>query len=1150
MLQSLSHHRNQGFLFMDDAALHRAFQEILHYAAFGNINRAIQLALQHFVGNADPIRWLESQRALEADGDVIKIFALAFLRSGDTDRAQALLDKAFRRYRENEDLIRLNQASCLLQKGNCEAIFPLLAQISAESLLMPDVRNVLSEATRLQQDKANDERIKALARKVRYDPGEYYILGMKPIGHDTHVSIVDRHGAVVFEAEEERFIRKKHAGNLPLHSILAGLRQCSIHPAQVRYIAFSFSVDEYTKAASQWEAYYRQHNLQPKQMQMVRAALVNAERYRIQERYFKSLFPNARVYHVKHHLAHCAGAFYSSPFRRSAILSVDGHGEFETVMLARGENDRIEQLKSIGSPHSLGTLYQSITYWLGLGSRQEGKTMGLSSYGDPTVYYKHFRDHIINIDLNTGLFEINPEMIDLEGVFIYDHTRYDAIFDLHHKMDTKNPQPEFAHVAAALQRVTEEIVVGLAKHLREISGEEYLCMTGGVALNSVANGLVLRNNYYRDVCIHPAAHDGGTGLGAALHVYYRHVPDHRTRTDSWWVMEHPYLGMQFSEQDILNAIEAAGFPARKSPDAVRYAAEQLAQGKIVGWYQGKMEVGPRALGNRSILGDPRVPTMKDDINKRVKFREHWRPFAPSVLKEDCGIYFDSDHESPYMLFVYNTKPEMLNKIPAICHVDGTARVQTVDRDTNPRYYRLIEEFKTITGFGVILNTSLNVKGEPIICTPREAVQCFLVGGMDCMILEDYILEKDDLPGTRIFSEYPTDAKLLNIPTRTGRINGFVNIDVPGSDTFDDVKSDLGNLSAYADNSVDLIHSHGYLQTLTLDRVRTVLREWHRVLKENGVLLLEVPGVDYLFSDEEKEKQKRSLDLQNPAVSKHTEMPRTFFNSETLNHILTDCGYRNVELLPCSPFHPEKIGYLLIRCRKPKPEPIAEYEDLRNYRGVSDQEIDQIGSSVHEPIHQVWISRPRTTPEEIASVYAETELYLFRHVYKHYHDYQKRSDEIYEMVRDILEEIGESPLRLLDYGCGSACIHKFLLRLNDIRITLADIPSETFSFAKWRFRNMPNVEFFEIDPARLGLTGTYHVIFCDNVLEHLLNPLEVVQHLTEHLKSRGYALIDFATALGPYQTGHLKASIDQYDKTMRYIREKYDLVNPLLYRKKD
>jgi len=895
--------------------IQKRFHEILHYMTRGEDGKAVECAVRNFSRNKEYFRLLGLTGALNAGGDILRVFGQAFLQVGDFDTATCLLTEAKNRYTAAEDRILMNKGLCHLRNGEYDKILQMAPHVSAESEVIKEFNNLFSEATRIKNEKENYSYLHSLSNDLNYDRDKFYLLGMKPIGHDSHISIVDQNGQVVFEAEEERYVRVKHCGNRPLNSLIAGMGMNGVHPHQIKHIAFSFSAPEYEKACGQWEKFYMENGYGQNNMHMVESTRSYSHLLKEQEKYLKSLFTKAEVIHVKHHLAHCAGAFYSSPFERSAILSVDGRGEFETVMLARGVKDRIEELETLDCPHSLGTLYQTMTYWLGLGARNEGKTMGLSSYGDPNVYYRTFRDRIVDYDEGTGHFEINPEIIIPNGIFLYDHNKFNDIFGVRIKMDTRDPQPVFGHITAALQCITEEIILGLTRHLRDISGEKYLCMTGGVALNSVANGRVLKSNIFEDVSMHPAAHDGGTGLGAALYVYYNHVENHRPREKSWWQMRHPYLGDDFPEEDIRTAIKAAGFPIERLENGPRFAAEKLAGGKIVGWYQGRMEVGPRALGNRSILGDPRDPVMKDKINKRVKFREKWRPFAPSVLKEDCGIYFDSDHESPYMLFVYNTKKEMLDRIPAICHVDGTARVQTVDRNVNPRYYALIEEFKKITGIGLVLNTSLNIRGEPIVCTPKEAVDCFLRGGMDYMVIGDYVLDKGDLPGSAILSEYKGESISLNIPTRTGRINGFINIDVPSSKTFDDIRCDPSKLVSFATNSVDFIHSHYYLHTLSEDRIAAVLEEWRRVLKEGGRLIVEVPEFDHVFTREEEQALVTRAALENPAVFRHREITVTPFTIRILETVLSRFGFSDIRRMEVSPFHPGESGLITVSCKK-------------------------------------------------------------------------------------------------------------------------------------------------------------------------------------------------------------------------------------------
>jgi carbamoyltransferase len=1135
---------------MQERNVQAIFNELLSQTVQGNMTEAIKIATQHFVTTQSNFQQLVSRNLLNNNSDLLKVFIIAFRNVQNFQSANTLLQRFAQIHSTNDDFYHLYNADYQQKTGNRSEARDGLGNISFDSPFIKEKRQLMSELDRVEQEERNINDIKQLASNVNFDLDDYYIFGMKPIGHDSHVSIVDKHGRVVYEAEEERFNRKKHSDTIPLNSILAGMKQCNIHPAQVKHIAFSFSALEYSKSVKRWENYYKENNLSLENAQMVRAGHINYERYSYMQKYMESIFFNAKVDHIKHHLAHCGGAFYSSPFKNSAILSIDGRGEFETVMFAKGNGDTIEELDRIDSPHSLGTLYQSITYWLGLGSRQEGKTIGLSSYGDPDVYYKTFLDRIIDIDPQTGKFTIHADLINPDGIFLYDHTKYSDIFKIHHSMNTKTPQPEFAHVAAALQKVTEEIFLGLSRYIKEISGEEYLCMTGGVALNSVGNGKILKSGLFKDVCIHPAAHDGGTGLGAALYVYYNNVKNHVTRDETWWVMEHPYYGSVYKEDDIVQAITASGFPLRKHENSIKFAAEKLAEGNIIGWYQGKMEVGPRALGNRSILGDPRQPDMKDNINKRVKFRESWRPFAPSVLLEDCVTYFDVDHESPYMLFVYNTREEYIDKLQAITHVDGTARVQTVERDKNPRYYELISEFKKITGVGMVLNTSLNVKGEPIICTPNEAIDCFLTGGMDYMILEDYIVDKNDLPGSIFFEKSYDKSLLLNIPTRTGRINGFTNIDIPSSNCFDDLKTNLFQMNEFRDNQADLIHSHYYLQTLSRPKIKQLLAEWKRILKEEASIIIDVPQPVYNPSHDEIAKKILQESLKNKYIERYDGKIVTELPFDELARILEEAGFSEIEQKEKSFFHPEKIGCLTVKAKKKTSLLVPEYEDLRNYLNVTDREIDEKASdeSVQNGVHKIWISKSRTTASEIASAYNETDLLLFRRVY-YSRKTQWRNVFINQMLESILQCNSKNLFKILDYGCGSACLHKLFCKHMKVEITLADIESPCFNFTKWRFKNQSNIVFFDIDPEKLLLSEMYDFFICDNVLEHVLNPLELIQHITEHLNPQGYALIDFCTNIEKYKTGHLKESIDQYDITMAYVHENYHKINKLFFKKK-
>lgn len=894
----------------------RLFKEALFKITTRPDDRVINELAENFAKDPETLKTLQSAGVFDFSGDVVQFFAQAFLRLGDFKTADLLSSAALEHYQKGQEVISLIKSTSALKARAFADVYRHAAKIPLNSRLAMQVGPILSEAVRLQNEEERLWQIKDLAKRFENDEARFYVLGLKPIGHDAHVTMVDRDGRVVFDAEEERYVRVKHTGNQPLNSLHSAMVRNRIHPEQVRMIAFSFSAPEYDLAARQWRQYYNANGFSLDKLQMVAGSLGYAEQLRRQEIFFKSIFTKADVVHVNHHMAHSAGAFYTSPFHRAAILSIDGRGEFETIKLSRGSGSKVEMLEALHCPHSLGTLYQVFTYWMGLGARNEGKTMGLSSYGDPNVFYQTFRNHIVDYDDDTGRFEINRAIINPDGLFLYNHNLFNEIFGITETMDTKNPQPVFANVAATLQIITEEIILALAGHLRRISGEDHLCMTGGVALNSVANGRLLKTGMYKDISMHPAAHDGGTGLGAALYTYYNHIEDHRPREKDWWIMDHPYLGDDFSDDDITEAIAGSGFPVRKLEDSARFAAERLAEGKIVGWYQGRMEVGPRALGNRSILGDPRGRETRDEINRRVKFREHWRPFAPSVLKEDCGVYFDCGHESPYMLFVYNTRPEILDKIPAISHVDGTARVQTVDKKANPKYHHLISLFKELTGIGLVLNTSLNVKGEPIVCTPKEAVDCFLKGGMDCMILGDYLLDKNNLPGTKLLEQYPKEATLVNVPTYSGRLNGFINIGPVASKELDDYRCDLEKMEPIDDSSVDMLHSHDYLHTLDRDRVRRVLAVWKRVLRDGGRLIVEVPDLDYEYSKAGEVEDETRRKLMNPAVVRHEQVTRTPFTWNVLRKTLLEAGFTQIERMKETMFHPEKKGSLCVSVVKP------------------------------------------------------------------------------------------------------------------------------------------------------------------------------------------------------------------------------------------
>jgi len=573
------------------------------------------------------------------------------------------------------------------------------------------------------------------------------VLGINHNSHDSAASLlVD--GKVVAVAEEERFLRKKHAGDIPVNATRFCLEYAGLKPSDIDHLAFFY--DPYLVTRKRLSLFVRYFpsslNLL---IDMTAPAAHILSMFLGESRLLKkTLFGNDsscryRFHYVEHHRCHAASAFFLSPFDHAAILSLDGTGEWATTWMGKGEANRIELLRQTTFPHSVGLVYSAVTEYLGFRPWSgEGKVMGLAAYGDPKRYLDAFRK-IIH-PAKGGGFEVDM------SYFRY-HVRFWREWVSQKFIEQFGPprEPESAlderhkDMAAALQAVSEEIGIHLADELQGMTDEQNLCLAGGVALNCVMNGKILRESRFRDVFVQPMANDAGTSLGAALYAY--HV-----------VLGHPRvmklqtiaLGPQFDNDAIEAALRRHPVVWHRSADVAREAAAFLADGKIIGWFQGRMEVGPRALGHRSILGDPRRSEMKDVINARVKHREGFRPFAPSVLAEKAGAYFAESYESPYMILNFDVLPEKRTVIPAVTHVDGTARVQTVARDVNPLYYRLIEEFERLTGVPVLLNTSFNVRGEPIVNTPDEAIACFLGTGMDRLVLGDFVAEKAAGPAVR------------------------------------------------------------------------------------------------------------------------------------------------------------------------------------------------------------------------------------------------------------------------------------------------------------------------------------------------------------------------------------------------------------------
>lgn len=557
------------------------------------------------------------------------------------------------------------------------------------------------------------------------------IFGTKPAEHDaTYVAIKD--GQVLFIGEEERFNRVKHAltvstGSLDWYTQNEGF---SIDAADLVSCYVEPDLATGRKAAYE-HAYGKDVSTDGEDIQI--QTLKGYQRY-LDLLAGMGVTGNRRV-SVPHHICHAASAFYPSPFYKSAILSIDGGGEMETAVIGMGEGTDIRILDRIPFPHSLGHFYEQATEWLGYNPLScAGKTMGLSSYGKP-VFVEKIKKYLFNTEGDKGFRSIRP---------LYHHygvPSWQSYFGPRRSPD-ESVMGYYADVAASVQLILEEAVLSLAEKAKRITGEERLCYAGGVALNSVANGKLETSGLFKDIYITPLANDAGTALGGGLWLLYNKAGYPRER--KYWQMRHAYWGAEYSDDEIVSVLKKYDLPVNESDSIWDWTAEKLQAGNIIGWYQGRSEVGPRALGNRSIIADPSGPDTKDRVNIKVKNREPWRPFAPSVLEEDFSDYFEGTGPSPFMLKVFEVRPEKRRNIQATVHVDGTARVQTVSREDNPLYYKMIESFKKKTGISAVLNSSMNFRGEPVVNTPEEAVRLFLKTDMDILVMSRFYLEKSEL----------------------------------------------------------------------------------------------------------------------------------------------------------------------------------------------------------------------------------------------------------------------------------------------------------------------------------------------------------------------------------------------------------------------
>ena len=593
------------------------------------------------------------------------------------------------------------------------------------------------------------------------------ILGISAYYHDAAACIVID-GDIVAAAQEERFTRKKHDSEFPIHAINYCLNEAKIISSDIDYVVF------YDKPFLKFERLFETYlAFAPKGFKSFvislpvwlkdklfqKSVIIDA----LKEHLDKDLNWSKKLLFSEHHLSHAASAFFPSPFEEAAILTMDGVGEWATTSLAIGRRNKLDVQKEIHFPHSLGLLYSAITYYIGFKVNSgEYKVMGLAPYGKP-IYIDLIKNHLIDIK-EDGSFHLDMSYFNYCTGLTMTNKKFDKLFGSPpRKPESKLTQREM-DIAASIQAVTEEVVIKLARGIKKMTGLKNLCLAGGVALNCVANGKLLKENIFDNIWIQPASGDAGGALGAALAIYYSmlNLPRKVNLSDS---MKGAFLGPEYNQKDTERRLKKAGakFKIVSDQEVIELTAQALADGKAVGWHQGRMEFGPRSLGARSIIADSRSPLVQKQLNLKVKYRESFRPFAPSVLREDLSDWFEIDVDSPYMLLVadiaQNKQLQMTpeqkklfgidklnvprSTIPAVTHVDYSARIQTVHKKTNPRYHALISKFKEITSFPVLVNTSFNIRGEPIVCTPEDSFNCLMGTDIDFLVVGNCIMRKED-----------------------------------------------------------------------------------------------------------------------------------------------------------------------------------------------------------------------------------------------------------------------------------------------------------------------------------------------------------------------------------------------------------------------
>ena len=587
-----------------------------------------------------------------------------------------------------------------------------------------------------------------------------YILGISAFYHDSAACLV-KDGEILSAAQEERFTRKKHDHNFPQNAIEFCLKDAGIKAEQLDLVAFYDK--PFLKFERLLETYLAYAPVGIKSFIKAMPLWIK-EKLWMKEMIKDKLGYTGKIIFPEHHESHAASAFYPSPYNKAAILTLDGVGEWTTTSYGIGDGNDIQLLADIKFPHSLGLLYSALTYYTGFKVNSgEYKVMGLAPYGEPK-YKQLIYDYLIDVK-DDGSFRMNMEYFNYSQGLTMTNEKFNKLFGGPPREPETNLTQKEMDIARSLQEVTEEIVLKLGNHVYKETGLKNLCLAGGVALNCVANGRLLREGPFENIWIQPAAGDAGGALGAALIGWYKYHNKPRITDEKSDSQKGSYLGPEFDENEIHSFIKSHNLSAKKynNDELIENVANLINSEKVIGWFDGKMEFGPRALGSRTIIGDARSPKMQATMNIKIKFREGFRPFAPSVLYERVSDFFEIKKSSPYMLLTADVKKErrilmtdeelkkwgieklnvVRSDIPAITHVDYSARLQTVHKETNQRYHKLISKFEEKTGCAVIINTSFNVRGEPIVCTPKDAYKCFMRTDMDYLVLGNYILSKEE-----------------------------------------------------------------------------------------------------------------------------------------------------------------------------------------------------------------------------------------------------------------------------------------------------------------------------------------------------------------------------------------------------------------------